>query len=235
MKKMYVVTELKFNIRPCYLSACSDFHNNKCYTSEIIAQQIADNRAKTLIEKGYQMVNKQDNYIELTNNRHRILLKIETLEVQTLPIKKTMHKDCGQIENNFIVVKIAPKTYQVEFRLNNYTLSLIDFKSFELNSEETLCFNGQLVVNGKQVGTCSNDGRGGCANVCRFDGFNELNEEISKLENYCFPKMKCDLYSIVDQLASFVDYFQNQKEDKKVLNAINEFNRYANELREKYK
>lgn len=42
------------------------------------------------------------------------------------------------------------------------TFTLKNLKVCEWASEETTCFTATLYVNGKRVGTCSNDGHGGC-------------------------------------------------------------------------
>jgi len=53
----------------------------------------------------------------------------------------------------------------------------------ERNSEETNCFAGDLYINGKKVGVCTNSGQGGP--TC-YNGFTkEDNEVIKEAEAYC--------------------------------------------------
>lgn len=60
----------------------------------------------------------------------------------------------------------------------------------ERMSEETNCFVADLYINGKNVGTCKNDGHGGCTD---YHGYTKENIAIIKeAETYCkaLPKVK---------------------------------------------
>jgi hypothetical protein len=73
------------------------------------------------------------------------------------------------------------------------TYELKNVKIAEWASEETTCFDATLYINGKRIGTCGNDGQGGCN---RYD-FNTSsivndctewlwNEHIAMCEQYGF-------------------------------------------------
>jgi len=60
----------------------------------------------------------------------------------------------------------------------------------ERMSDETNCFIADLYIDGKNVGSCNNDGRGGCTN---YGGNSKAdNVLIAKAEKYCkaLPKVK---------------------------------------------
>jgi len=98
----------------------------------------------------------------------------------------------------------------------------IEVKNIKLNmmfSEETICFKGDLYLDGKKVGYCENDGHGGCTNYYGVDKYHS--EDIKKMEDYCktLPKveygdMKWDnsLLNVIDEI---VEKFSNDKEQKK--------------------
>jgi hypothetical protein len=63
----------------------------------------------------------------------------------------------------------------------------------ERMSEETSCFVADIYIDGKKVGSCKNDGRGGCT---EYHGNTKAdNELIEKAEEYCktLPKIKSSL------------------------------------------
>ena len=89
----------------------------------------------------------------------------------------------------------------------NIELKKISFN--ERMSEETNCFIADLYINGKRVGECNNDGRGGCTNY----GSNtpEGRKLIAEAEKYCkaLPKYRSEelnfeydqsLESVIDDL-----------------------------------
>jgi hypothetical protein len=69
----------------------------------------------------------------------------------------------------------------------------IELKKISFNermSDETNCFIADLYINGKKVGSCNNDGRGGCTN---YGGNTKAdNVLIAEAEKYCkaLPKVK---------------------------------------------
>lgn len=50
-------------------------------------------------------------------------------------------------------------------------------------SEETSCFQANIYLNGKKVGFCNNDGKGGCTSYNRVTGISY--EVIHEMETYC--------------------------------------------------
>jgi hypothetical protein len=86
----------------------------------------------------------------------------------------------------------------------------IELKRVSFNermSEETNCFVADLYINGKKVGECSNDGRGGCTDY-RGDR-PEHYQVIRDAENYfnSLPKVKDEKYNFEFQpsLESAID------------------------------
>lgn len=55
-------------------------------------------------------------------------------------------------------------------------LTLKSFKTVRWMSEETICFTATVLLDGKVIGTASNEGHGGCTFV-RFEGANRFENE----------------------------------------------------------
>jgi hypothetical protein len=98
----------------------------------------------------------------------------------------------------------------------------IELKKISFNermSEETNCFVADLYINGKKVGYCKNDGRGGCTD---YNSYNpEDRKVIADAEVYCkalpqteWKDMKFDqsLESVIDQLLE--DWFKERGKKK---------------------
>lgn len=69
----------------------------------------------------------------------------------------------------------------------------IEVRKLKINkefSEETICFKGELYLDGKKVGYCENDGHGGCTNYYGIETYHS--EDIKRMEDYCktLPKVK---------------------------------------------
>lgn len=62
-------------------------------------------------------------------------------------------------------------------------IELKKFYSNERFSEETNCFQSELYLNGKKVGYCSNDGRGGPTSYFGIE--HHWSEDIKRMEEYC--------------------------------------------------
>ena len=98
----------------------------------------------------------------------------------------------------------------------------IEVKNIKTNmmfSEETICFKGDLYMDGKKVGYCENDGHGGCTNYYGIKKHHS--DDIKKMEEYCktLPKVKYgdmeweqSLEGVIDHI---VDEHVNDKEKKK--------------------
>lgn len=129
-------------------------------------------------------------------------------------IKQKTMKEIGLVENNYYFVQKSARKIGVEFRVGNHTISLENFEFYERMSEETNAFCADLVLDGKKVGDCSNDGRGGCANYSahkNWDLAREIATAVSEVEDYCFPERKLTLEDVIDQLASFMVFLQDNK------------------------
>ena len=74
-------------------------------------------------------------------------------------------KTIGKIQNNFYVVQISPKKFNVEFRTNKYVIKIHNFKCDDDLSEETLAYKGDLIINNDKIGVVSNDGQGGSSSL----------------------------------------------------------------------
>lgn len=123
-------------------------------------------------------------------------------------------KEIGLVENNYYFVQKSARKIGVEFRVGNHTISLENFEFYERMSEETNAFSADLVLDGINVGDCSNDGKGGCANYSAYKNWDlsrEIATAVSEVEDYCFPKRKLMLEDVIDQLASFMLVLQNNK------------------------
>ena len=62
-------------------------------------------------------------------------------------------------------------------------IELKQIKYSDWASEETSCFQANIYLNGKKVGFCNNDGKGGCTSYNRVTGISY--EVIHEMETYC--------------------------------------------------
>jgi hypothetical protein len=62
-------------------------------------------------------------------------------------------------------------------------IELKNIKYSEWGSEETHCFQANIYLNGKKVGHCQNDGKGGCTSYNRYPNVDY--QEIQEMEKYC--------------------------------------------------
>jgi hypothetical protein len=109
----------------------------------------------------------------------------------------------------------------------------VELKKISFNermSEETNCFVADLYINGKKVGYCKNEGRGGCTDY-RGDT-KEDNVLIAEAEAYykSLPKVKDEKYNftyqptlesaIDEQLEEYLKAKERKKMEKHMVNAI---------------
>lgn len=98
----------------------------------------------------------------------------------------------------------------------------------ERMSDETNCFVADLYLDGKKVGECNNDGRGGCTN---YYGIKQhQSDDIKKMEEYCrtLPNIKYhdmeleqNLESVIDDLLeSYLKEKENKKKEKMMEKSI---------------
>lgn len=93
---------------------------------------------------------------------------------------------------------------------------------YERMSEETTAFVADLYINGKNVGTCKNDGHGGCTDIS--GNSKEGNQLIAEAEAYfkSLPKTKMEGYNFEYQpsleyfIDDFLTEFLRKKEVKKM-------------------
>ena len=100
-------------------------------------------------------------------------------------------------------------------------IELKKFYSNERFSEETNCFQSELYLNGKKVGYCSNDGRGGNTNYFGIE--HHWSEDIKRMEEYCktlppivYTKEKDGMdFTINMTLEHYIDNLVQEELDKK--------------------
>lgn len=157
-------------------------------------------------------------------------------------------KKIGTLETNYHIYQKSVKTFVIQFEVGSHTISLANLKYCDWMSEETTCFQAELVIDGKSLGICSNDGHGGCANyycncgtreesIAFYELVRDITREVEQIEDYCFPKMKMRFPEMLDQLASFVLTFRDNDvttatRAKAVINALQQT---ADGYRERYK
>jgi len=94
----------------------------------------------------------------------------------------------------------------------------IELKKISFNermSDETNCFVADIYIDGKKVGYCKNDGRGGCT---EYHGNTKAdNELIEKAEAYCktLPHDEYGEQSFEDVINDFLDAHLKGKEEAK--------------------
>ena len=146
-------------------------------------------------------------------------------------------KKIGVIEQNCIVYITEQKNICVRFETENHSISIKNIKWFDENSEETLNFVADLIIDDKLVGRCSNSGRGGFADYYITNGNYEwarnIEKEVSLIPNYCFPSLKTSFRDILDKLANFnVIFIENKvKTIRKATYIITELQRRADKYR----
>jgi hypothetical protein len=106
-------------------------------------------------------------------------------------------------------------------------------------SDETKAFSAELILDNVNVGDCSNDGKGGCANYHAFGNWDlarKIATEISEVTDYCFPKLKLSLEDVIDQLALFIIILQECKVTTitKAKLVVEDLNKEADKCRKKY-
>lgn len=119
-------------------------------------------------------------------------------------------KEIGVVENHYHILQKNTRNYVVEFRGGGHTISIANFEWYERMSEETNAFSGDLILDGINVGDCSNNGKGGCADYHAFGSW-ELVHEIERVvkgtTNYCFPSLTLTIEDVIDDIASIMICF----------------------------
>jgi len=114
-------------------------------------------------------------------------------------------------------------------------IELKNIKHSQWGSEETQCFQANIYLNGKLVGFCSNDGKGGCTSYNRVAGISY--DVIQQMENFCeglppivyesnlYKDGKCVIkmnleHYLDDLLCDYLDGKEKAKMNKKMEKAI---------------
>ena len=108
-------------------------------------------------------------------------------------------------------------------------IELKNFKHYDRLSEETLCFVGNIWVNGIKCGYAENSGKGGCTSY-HNEGTQQSRELLKQAEEYCLGlppdkwenngkiyTFKMDLETYLDNLAfKMINDINRQKEARKM-------------------
>ena len=116
---------------------------------------------------------------------------------------KDMGKKVYQLEGGQYQILTINRKKVVQFVHNGNIVQLANLKVHDDLSEETMCFSADIIFNGTHGGVCSNNGRGGCANVYPEGDFVAYAyNELSSVDNYIFSKPD-NVYDIIDSLACY--------------------------------
>lgn len=147
----------------------------------------------------------------------------------------------GTIENRYHVYMNDKKKFIIKFETENHTIAIDNIKWFDENSEETLNFVADLILDDVVVGRCSNAGRGGNAdyyinNTKDYSLANIISQEVSTIQSYCFPTMTENFRDVLDVLANKnVTFIENKvKTIKKAKEIIDIYQKNAEKYRAKY-
>lgn len=144
----------------------------------------------------------------------------------------------GSFENYYNVNMIG-KEIHISFDVEDLSIELVNFEHYPRMSEETNAFAADIMVNGKVVGYCRNEGRGGCASYRGYESTQPLHlidAQLRIYDDYIFPKLKLSLSDVLDNLAShMIIYKENKiKTYPEAFKIVQDIIKYSNELREKY-
>ena len=132
-----------------------------------------------------------------------VLLFFITIFASSLKTKVMGKKKIYQLEGGQYQIVTINRRKVVQFVHNGNIIQLDNLKVHDDMSEETMCFSADMYFNGKFAGNCSNDGRGGCANVYPEYEFRQYaHNELSNVDNYIFNKPD-NVYDIMDSLACY--------------------------------
>lgn len=104
-------------------------------------------------------------------------------------------------------------------------IELKNFKHYDRLSEETLCFVGNIWVNGIKCGYAENTGKGGCTNY-HHEGTEQSRQLLKQAEVYCLglPPSEWEnngkKYSFKMNLENFIDEIVGELVKKKEKDAI---------------
>ena len=84
---------------------------------------------------------------------------------------------------------------KVELKIGKYTFSFRKFQYLERMSEETYCFAADLMVDGRKLAACENNGHGGTTNVRVYPECRELGDAVEAFLAVQ-PKVRCEEYDM---------------------------------------
>jgi len=95
-------------------------------------------------------------------------------------------------------------------------IELKNFKHSAFASEETLCYEAKIYVDGKLFGEAKNHGRGGCTNIWVEPSMREVQPLV---EAYCknLPPLEVDGMTLPMDLEFHIDLLAEQKVREKQL------------------
>ena len=98
-------------------------------------------------------------------------------------------------------------------------IELKNFKHAAFASEETLCFEAKVYVDGKKLGDVSNSGRGGCTSIYVAP---ENREWFKQVEAYCLtlPAVKFDDTLLPMDFEFLIDTLASKKVAEKELKSV---------------
>ena len=145
----------------------------------------------------------------------------------------------GTIENNYHVYQQDNKKFLVQFETKNHTITFDKFKWVEEISFETTNYYAKLVIDGKVIGACWNDGRGGCSNYDLNDtNYKELLisaiNEVKSMENYCFPHRNINFEDVLDELSCYYSSLDGVKRKATIVQIIKRYNEEADKYRKMF-
>lgn len=128
-------------------------------------------------------------------------------------------KKLGTIENNVVVYQLEDNTILIQFETENHVISLDNFKWIEEISFETLNYHATLVIDGKPIATCFNEGSGASSwyNLINADDKDLLESVIKEVENipyYYLPHLKTNFCSTLDALSNIYSAFHEVKTEQ---------------------
>lgn len=145
----------------------------------------------------------------------------------------------GTIENNYHVYQQDNKKFLVQFETENHIITFDNFKWLEETSFETTNYYAKLVIDGKVIGACWNEGRGGSSNYNLEDNnYKELLtsviNEVESMQNYCLPHRNINFEDVLDTISCYYSALDGVKRKVTVVQIINQYNEQADKYRKMF-
>lgn len=145
----------------------------------------------------------------------------------------------GTIENNYHVYQQDNKKFLIQFETENHIITFDNFKWLEETSFETTNYYAKLVIDGKVIGACWNEGRGGSSNYNLEDNnYKELLtsviNEVEGMQNYCLPHRNINFEDVLDTISCYYSALDGVKRKVTVVQIINQYNEQADIYRKMF-